>query len=132
MMTLFRAAPLALFIWFCMLSPFDGFGQSSPSLPTLNYETVAAANLDTIVLLDVRTPNEFAAGHIPGATLVNIMEVGAMAAFAEKLSKQKTIYVYCHSGVRSRQAASLLTDLGFKNVYDYRGGYADWAAKHRE
>ena len=77
------------------------------------------------VLVDVRRPDEFAAGYIPGA--VNI-EVTA-ADFAQrvaKLDKTNSTYVYCRSGARSSKAAAQLTAAGFTQVYNLLGGVLDW------
>ncbi|MCL2204511.1 MAG: rhodanese-like domain-containing protein [Defluviitaleaceae bacterium] len=78
---------------------------------------------DTIVL-DVRTPTEFAAGHINGAILLPLDRLEAKAA--EMLpSKDALILIYCRSGVRSNTAAVQLTDMGYTRVYDF-GGILDW------
>lgn len=76
------------------------------------------------VILDVRTEEEFAEGHIPGAVLIPHQEVPLKA---EKVlhDKAKTILVYCRSGVRSRMAADALLALGFDNIYDL-GGILSW------
>ena len=76
------------------------------------------------VLLDVRTREEFAEGHINGAklmpedTIVENIE-------AEVPEKGTLIFVYCRSGVRSARAAQALVEMGYTNVYDM-GGIADW------
>ena len=55
------------------------------------------------VLLDVRTPEEYRGGHIPGSKNVPLQAIGKVVSVAE--NKDTTLYVYCYSGVRSRQAA---------------------------
>jgi len=75
------------------------------------------------MLLDVRTPEEYAEGHIAGATLIPIQ------VLAERLSevpKNKQVYVYCHSGVRSARASTLLAEHGFKNIENMKGGIVAW------
>ncbi|MFD2784694.1 rhodanese-like domain-containing protein [Hymenobacter rubripertinctus] len=77
------------------------------------------------VLVDVRRPEEFAQGHLPGA--VNI-EVTA-PDFAQRmaaLDKDAPTYVYCRSGARSASAAGQLTKTGFANVSNLLGGVLDW------
>lgn len=73
------------------------------------------------VLLDVRTPEEFAAGHIPGA--LQLTNETFTKQDAENLLKDKnqTIYVYCRSGRRSKQASQKLIDLGYVNVIEIGG-----------
>lgn len=79
---------------------------------------------DSIVLIDVRTEEEFNESHIPGAKLLPLDTIDTNA---EKVIADKavTYIVYCRSGNRSSQAATKLTDLGYKNVYDM-GGIIDW------
>lgn len=73
------------------------------------------------VLLDVRTPGEFAAGHLDGAVNVDF-ENPSFTSEIRKLDKEKPYFVYCRSGNRSGQAISLMTREGFKNISELRGG----------
>ena len=76
------------------------------------------------VILDVRTEEEYAAGHIPGAILIpdNEIEEGAK----EKLrDKKQLILVYCRSARRSKLASEKLAELGYGNVKEF-GGIIDW------
>lgn len=73
------------------------------------------------VTLDVRTADEFAAGHLSGATNLDFRA----ADFEQRLSaldRAATYLVYCHSGNRSGQATALMRSLGFGHVYDVQGG----------
>ena len=74
-------------------------------------------------LLDVRRADEYAAGHLPGAALLDVTDSVAFARGVELLDKN--IYIYCRSGRRSRKAAVILTSKGFK-VCDMQGGYNAW------
>lgn len=76
------------------------------------------------VLLDVRSEEEFAQGHILGAILIPDNEI-AERAEEELPEKENTILVYCRSGRRSKLAAQALADLGYTNVYEF-GGILDW------
>ncbi len=83
-----------------------------------------------VILLDVRTPEEWAQdGHIEGATLIPLQELPDRAA--QELPKDAEIIVYCRSGNRSAQAASYLVDAGYGDVSDM-GGIADWKAAGNE
>ena len=78
------------------------------------------------VLLDVRTPQEYREGHIPGSRnvpLQSLSEGGSVPA-----GKDAPLFVYCHSGARSRQAAGLLTRIGYQNVKNI-GGMAAYTGK---
>ncbi|MBQ8941936.1 MAG: rhodanese-like domain-containing protein [Firmicutes bacterium] len=79
---------------------------------------------DDIYILDVRDPDELDEGYIDGSVLIPLDEV---AQRAESLlpDKDKTLLVYCRSGKRSKDAAEILDNLGYKNVYDF-GGILDW------
>ena len=77
------------------------------------------------VLLDVRTSQEFRAGHIPDSKLIDIYR----PTFAEKISeldKEKNYYVYCRSGNRSYHAGVFMLQQGFKTVYNLADGILDW------
>ena len=76
-------------------------------------------------LIDVRTPGEFNAGHLQGATNVNIGDADFMDKMA-KLDKTQPIFVYCAVGGRSANAADKLAAAGFTDVYDLKGGITRW------
>lgn len=78
------------------------------------------------IILDVRTPEEFAAGHVKGAVNLNIYDAGFKAELT-KLDKSKPVLVYCKAGGRSADAASQMQDLGFSEVYNFGGGMLAWA-----
>ena len=77
-----------------------------------------------IVLVDVRTPEEYRTGHKEGALNIPVDEVEQRAAQLLP-DKNAVILVYCRSGVRSRQASEKLIKLGYKKVFDM-GGIKDW------
>ena len=79
-----------------------------------------------VVILDVRTPAEFASGHIAGAVNVDF-ESGSFDRDIQKLENFKTYAVYCRSGNRSGQAVKVMQDAGFTNVFNMNGGVIDWA-----
>ena len=81
---------------------------------------------DDLVVLDVRTPEEFAEGHLEGAVLVDFYA----ADFAEQLAALDTdvpYLVYCRSGNRSGQALGVMEQLGFASAVDVDGGIVAWA-----
>lgn len=89
--------------------------------------SVAKASLDddkNIILIDVRTLDEYNSGHIKGAILIPDYELESRA-HKELADKNATIFIYCQSGIRSRNAANLLLDMGYMEVYDI-GGIIDW------
>ena len=76
------------------------------------------------IILDVRTPEEFAEGHIDGAILIPDYEIGEKAE-SILTDKDQLILVYCRSGRRSKNAASELEALGYTNIKEF-GGIIDW------
>ena len=79
---------------------------------------------DDYILLDVRTTEEFAQGHIPGAICIPNETIGT-EEISQLPDKDATILVYCRSGNRSRQASQKLADLGYTNVLEF-GGINTW------
>lgn len=77
------------------------------------------------VLLDVRTLQEFADGHISGAVLLPYTDIDAASAAKAIPAKDTVVVVYCRSGRRSAIAATSLRNLGYKTVWDL-GGIIDW------
>lgn len=76
-------------------------------------------------LVDIRTPNEFKAGHIEGAVIVDFYSSDYRANL-DKLDKSKPIYIYCRSGSRSGKSIGLLKQLGFKEIVNLQRGIIDW------
>ncbi len=73
--------------------------------------------------LDVRQPKEYERGHIPGAVLIPLKELGGRL---QELDRSRPIVVYCASGVRSSAAARILKGAGFEKVYNLKGGMKAW------
>ena len=78
-----------------------------------------------VQLIDVRTPSEFNLGHLEGAKNIDFYSQDFKTEF-DLLDKEKTIYIYCKSGNRSGQTANKLLEMGFKQIYDLKGGYLKW------
>ena len=93
----------------------------SVSAPEFDKEIKA----DSVQLLDVRTPQEYAEGHIDGALNINVQSEDFQKMAEKDLSKDATILVYCRSGRRSMDAAEILTKLGYK-VVNLKGGIIEW------
>lgn len=84
-------------------------------------------NAPNAVILDVRTKGEYQAGKIPGAINMDLMSADFQSRIAG-LDKDKTYFVYCHSGNRSGQACHLMSSKGLK-VYNLAGGIISWHGK---
>ncbi len=91
--------------------------------------TVDAAGVaDDAYLLDVREPDEWAAGHPPGAHHLPMMEIPARA---DEVPTDRDVVVVCRVGGRSAQVVAYLLQRGFENVYNLDGGMYAWAAAGR-
>ena len=78
-----------------------------------------------VLLVDVRTPEEWSDGIIENALQINFFDKDFKEDL-NKLDKTKPIAVYCKSGGRSGKTAKLLLEIGFKEIYDLKGGYLNW------
>ncbi len=80
------------------------------------------------ILVDVRTPEEFAQGNIEGAANIDFLNSDFETKIQE-LDKSTPIYLYCRSGNRSGQSMKKMKALGFTEVYNLMGGYKAWSAQ---
>ena len=104
----------------------DGSGDQNMGYTQINMD-VAKSIFEVpgeYIILDVRRADEFAEGHIPGAINVTNEDIEDKE-IVELPDKNQTIYVYCRSGNRSKQAAEKLVKLGYENIIEF-GGIIDW------
>ncbi len=100
---------------------FDFLKQPDINQGVEQYKTTSGA-----ILLDVRTPEEYAEGHIPGGKNLPLQDIDKAAAVIDH--KDTPLFVHCLSGGRSRQAASVLKQMGYTNITNI-GGIADYRGK---
>ena len=81
---------------------------------------------DDFFLLDVREPNEYQIGRIPGSTLIPLGEVPRRVS---EIPRDKPIIVHCKMGARSARAAAFLREQGYTRVKNLKGGILDWSDK---
>lgn len=105
-----------------------GIGRSTPTVTLEEVKQALDARNDAVVL-DVRSAEEYARGHIADSSHVPLDTIQDRAENVLK-NKQKTIYVYCFSGSRSSIATEILKKLGYKNVFNMTGGLLAWRAKN--
>lgn len=124
LLTLLFAA-IAAIAWALMKNHHTGF----KSVGTAEFAEVIK---DTAVqLVDVRTPMEYAEGHLPGAMLIDVKDSTFLLKAKATLSQDHLVAVYCRSGRRSATAASQLVKAGFE-VINLKGGILAWQAEERE
>lgn len=87
-------------------------------------------DIKNVMLVDVRTPEEYSAAHIDNALNINWYDKNFAKQF-ELINKNKTIYVYCKKGGRSLKAQEKLISLGFVKVINLEGGYDAWKTEDK-
>ncbi|MCY7410650.1 MAG: rhodanese-like domain-containing protein [Chitinophagales bacterium] len=116
-----------LFLAFINFS-FLGCAQNKTEADYKNLDIKTFAetmNAPNVVIIDVRTPEEFAAGHIPTAKSINLNDKD-FSTQLDALDKSKIYLVYCQKGGRSANASKQMTDKGFKQVYNLENGFSQW------
>lgn len=101
-------------------------------------ENISPATLDSMAqhvkkaqIIDVRTPKEYAEGHIANAVNYNISDTANFDLQTSKLKKKAPLLIYCRSGKRSLIAAKRLAAKGYTNVYNMEGGILRWKREER-
>ena len=103
----------------------------------VEYKNLTSAQFEEFIkdsevqLLDVRTPEEYAEGHIPSSLNINVKDENFASHIDDLLTKDKKVAVYCRSGKRSRAAAEILVKKGFR-VYNLDKGILNWIEEGRE
>ncbi|WP_053364071.1 rhodanese-like domain-containing protein [Bacillus sp. FJAT-27251] len=97
-----------------------------------SYKTISVSEAETMMesgnveVIDVRTPEEYSAGHIRGSKLVPLQ---SLKAAISELDKEKEYVIVCRSGNRSAEASSILAGNGFLNIFNMSGGMNDWTGE---
>jgi phage shock protein E len=106
----------------------DTTEADSPGIRLVSVQAGADLQADPpedLVILDVRTPEEFAEGHLEGAIMIDFYEDDFADQIAD-LDPDVPYLVYCRSGNRSGQTAAIMEELGFADVSDVDGGIVSW------
>ena len=94
--------------------------------PDINRGIQEFMSMEGAILVDVRTPQEYREGHIPGSKNVPLQTIDKISSVAD--NENIPLYVYCYSGSRSRQAVAMLQHMGYTNVQNI-GGIAAYSGK---
>ena len=118
---------LAGFVFLLLVFSFTRvYGQENK---TLSYpEFIKKAKETNGQLIDIRTPQEYASGHLSDSRLINFLAPD-FAENISKLDKDGHYFLYCRSGNRSNKALKQMEDMGFKNVYHLQGGVIGMEAR---
>ncbi len=118
-----------MMLFSCKEQPLEA--QKTVVVSQASIEKIAPADLktkidlDTVQLIDVRTPKEYSKGHIANAQNINFYDADFLTQLS-KLDKNKPVYLYCKSGGRSAKASKQLQNAGFSLIYDLKGGFVGW------
>lgn len=120
-------ALIALVFFVVMIGAGKAGGDAGRNMGPGEAQALIRENAGTrdFVVLDVRTPGEFAQGHLEGAVLVDYRSPGFREEMAG-LEKTKTYLVYCRTGNRSARAMGIMGELGFRSIYNLEGGIKRW------
>ena len=114
---------MSLLTMICSLFSCSAQNQDFKSVEVDGFEKVIA---DTAVIrLDVRTPKEYAEGHIEGAQNIDVLNDAFEENASLTLPKDKVIALYCRSGKRSKKAAGILAAKGYR-IIELNSGYLGW------
>jgi len=134
-MKIFYKLPLIVFISLIALScnsqQKSKQKDSSKSAITIVTPAEFLLKSENQVIVDVRTPEEFSDGHIARASNINFFDADFLDKFS-KYDKNSPIFIYCRSGGRSGKASKKLSELGFKKVFDLKGGYLNWVDSNQK
>ena len=92
-------------------------------LDSTQYEQSISEN--NVTIIDVRTSEEYKSGHIKNAHNINVQSDDFKTKM-QNFDRDKPVYIYCRSGARSEKAGKILEEMGFKEIYDLKGGILSW------
>ena len=122
-----KLLPLLAALMLTACSPSGGTKPNTYRQITADEAATMMAQETNYIILDVRRPDEFAAGHIPGAINVANESIGTVD-IPQLPDKDQLIMVYCRSGRRSKEASEKLVKLGYTNIVEF-GGILDWTGE---
>ena len=122
-------------MWFTnlclLLTMFFSCQQKHNDFATMSVDDFAEViNNPTVQRLDVRTVAEYSEGHIPGSVNINVLDDSFVAVADSVLQSSRPVALYCRSGKRSKKAARILSEKGFK-VYELGTGFNGWVKAER-
>lgn len=127
---------ILLLLFFTVLNVACNHGQSSKTseksgeVTVISPEAFQEKSKDQTIV-DVRTPAEYASGHIEGAVNIDFLSPDFLEEI-DRLDKSETVFIYCRSGNRSSKASSKMRDAGFEQVIDLQGGIINWSKSNKE
>lgn len=109
----------------CLLALLSACGYAAPEIGNTKLLQQVQNSNGMLLVLDVRTPREYASGHVPGAKNIPVGELPDRIQEIRNHDNAEVV-VYCESGRRAGRAASILKDQGFLNIRHLRGDMSQW------
>jgi len=103
---------------------FNDFAQQFQDVDAVQFQKLMQSGEG--IILDVRTPEEFSAGHLEGAMLIDVTKPDCVSKI-NLLPKDQPIYLYCRVGSRSSATADYMAKIGFPKLYNLQHGIVDWS-----
>ncbi|GLB51515.1 hypothetical protein NBRC110019_05540 [Neptunitalea chrysea] len=117
--------PIYLGVFLVLLMSCSTFYQDHVTLLEAPEFQKQISESDALQLIDVRTLKEFKEGAITGAVNMNLNDDDFQKQLAT-LDKEKPVYVYCRTGIRSKDATIIMAENGFEEIYELSGGYRSY------
>lgn len=118
-----------IYLFFCSIVALQSCAQKSEGYVNVSSDSLQKMMKDEhAILIDVRTPEEYAEGHLPGAVNINYNDPNFSEGL-DTLNKDLVYEVYCRSGGRSSLSSEIMVKKGFKNVYNLENGITEWKNK---
>ena len=108
-----------------LFSLFIGLTSQTSFVKVLEKDNFQVLMQQGSQVIDVRTPEEYALGYIEGAILIDYKAADFHSSISA-LNRNVTYLIYCRSGNRSGKASKIMDSLGFKKIYDLKGGFMNW------
>lgn len=118
-----------LITFFCALLLLSCDAQTKTTVTPEEFDK--AITKDSVQILDVRTPDEYASGHIKNTLLANWNDKAEFSRRISFVDKNKPVYIYCLAGGRSAAAAKEMRSIGYENVVELAGGINAWKAANK-
>jgi len=113
---------------FCLLTlNLPGVNAQNSVVLDPNAFAEALKSSANIQLIDLRPSSEFEAGHIKRAVNYDFLDDNFEKTALKNINKNQPVYLYCFTGIRSKNASQFLRDLGYRQIYELGGGFAKWA-----
>lgn len=112
--------------WLTFLTMFSSFFAAADKWQDIDAQKILSENNTDRIIIDVRTAEEFNAGHIPGAINISHNDIERNIEDLLQFQGKNQVILYCRSGYRAGKAATVLKNNGFDNLYHLKGDMLGW------